>query len=211
MSVPSPVYLFRIIHIDNLPYILNIGKLTTSNHPQADPNYIGIGDQTLIQSRNARIITLPPGGTFAEYVAFYFGPRSPMLYNIKNGFQGVAKLPQEKIIYLVSTFDQIQKNSLPYLFFDGHGYHELSSPYNNPKDLGQIDWQMVKATQWNDTVEDSDRKRRKQAELIVHNEVPVDCLAGIAVYNDSAKQKVELMVQNAQKNFKVIVKKSWYY
>ncbi len=95
MSIPSPIYLYRIIHIDNLQYILNKGALTCPSHSEADKKYIGIGDDTLKEHRKEKTILLKPNGTFSDYVAFYFGRRAPMLYNIKNGFQGVTKRCQE--------------------------------------------------------------------------------------------------------------------
>ncbi len=211
MPVPSPVYLYRIIHISNLPYILKLGKITTSVHPDADPNYEGIGDKTLIQSRSGKRIILPPGGTFTDYVSFYFGQRSPMLYNIRFGFMDVKKCPQEEIIYLVTTMEEIEKENLPYVFFDGHGYHNFSEIYNKRSDLKQIDWKTAKAIQWNDTAEDTDRKRRKQAEFLVHREVPLTSILGIAVYNEKSRIAVEEMIEKSKKKIKVIVKNNWYY
>jgi len=111
MPVRENIYLYRITHIDNLDYILNTGKITCPNHPQANPGYINIGDTTLIRSRNAREINVEPNGNFSDYIAFYFGARSPMLYNIQKGFQGVTKRNPENIVYLVSTFDEIKKQA----------------------------------------------------------------------------------------------------
>jgi len=117
MSIPSPIYLYRIIHIDNLQYILNKGALTCPSHSDADKKYIGIGDDTLKEHRKEKTILVKPNGTFSDYVAFYFGRRSPMLYNIKNGFQSVTKRPQDKIIYIVTSFEKIQELKVPYVFF----------------------------------------------------------------------------------------------
>jgi hypothetical protein len=80
MSIPSPIYLYRIIHIDNLPFIISRNEVTSPSHKSADPGYIGIGDDSLIAHRKTMSIPLKPGGTFNDYIAFYFGKRSPMLY-----------------------------------------------------------------------------------------------------------------------------------
>ena len=85
MNVTNPIYLYRIIHINNLEYILKLGKLTCLNHQKADNDFIRIGDSTLIKSRNNKTIPVCPKGSFSDYVSFYFGARSPMLYNIQKG------------------------------------------------------------------------------------------------------------------------------
>ncbi len=58
---------------------------------------------------------MDPGGRFSDYIAFYFGARSPMLYNIYHGFNDVPKRPQEEIIYIIATFEKILEYN--YLMF----------------------------------------------------------------------------------------------
>ncbi len=211
MSIPENILLYRIIHVDNLRHILDIGKITAPNHPQKDDDYISIGNSTLIESRREREITLPPKGAFNDYVSFYFGPRSPMLYNIWKGFQGVKKRSQEDIIYLVSSYDKIKEIGCRYVYFDGHGYHNLSQIYSDDEGLKEIDWKAVKETNWQDTAENPDLKRRKQAELLVHSEAPLKAIIGIACYSEEVKRKIDNEIQ--RKNLKLVckVRKKWYY
>ena len=86
------IYLYRITHFSNLEHILRNGLLCP-NHPNADPNYCGIGDKSLIQVRDKIEVPISPGGILRDYVAFYFGPHSPMLLQIKTGNNGIPKLP----------------------------------------------------------------------------------------------------------------------
>lgn len=44
----TKTWLYRIVHIDNLKYILEHGMFNRS-HANADPDYINIGDSGLIQ------------------------------------------------------------------------------------------------------------------------------------------------------------------
>ena len=65
--------IFRMVHFDNLEYVLRNG-MCTRNHTLADPDYINIGDSDLISQRQeypAKIV--PPGGNLGDYVPFYFG------------------------------------------------------------------------------------------------------------------------------------------
>lgn len=211
MSIPERKYLYRIIHIDNLKYILSIGKLTCPSHLEADQNYVGIGDNSLKQSRSNKQIQITPYGTFSDYVAFYFGYRAPMLYNIKNGYLGVTKRPQEDIIYIVSSVEKIVELDLDFVFFDGHGYHNFSQAFNDDNYLDRIDWEIVKADQWSDTEEDPDRKRRKQAEFLIKQELDINAILGIATFNDNALKKVNNELNNHAIEIKTVAMSKWYY
>jgi hypothetical protein len=211
MTIPSPIYLYRIIHIENLPFIIRRNEITCSSHKGADPNYIGIGDDSLIAHRKTLSIPLRPGGTFNDYIAFYFGKRSPMLYNIKNGYQGVTRRSQDEIIYIVTSFDKVKEFRVPYVYFDGHGYHHLSQVFNNEEGLAYIDWQTVGASKWFDSEDDPDRKRRKQAEFLIYQSLPFQAIFAIATYSDRTKIVVEKMTRDVNKELKIIVKEQWYY
>src|SRR5687768_4190447 len=82
---PEKALIFRIVHIDNVRWILKNGGLYCRNSGKRDPKYVNIGDPELIQKRAVRTIPIPPGGTFSDYVAFYFTPFSVMAYKIKTG------------------------------------------------------------------------------------------------------------------------------
>jgi hypothetical protein len=211
MSIPSPIYLYRIIHIDNLPFIIRRNEITCPSHRRANPNYIGIGDDSLIAHRKTMPTLLKPGGTFNDYIAFYFGKRSPMLYNIKNGFQGVTRRSQNEIIYLVTSLDKVKEFRIPYVYFDGHGYHHLSQVFNTEEGFAYIDWKTVHASKWFDTEDDPDRKRRKQAEFLIYQSLPLQAIIAIATYSNRAKQNVERILGNVNKELNIVVKEEWYY
>ena len=190
MIIPEKIYIYRLTHIENLDYILTKNKIICPNHPDAEKDYINIGDKSLIENRKEKVINLEPGGTFSDYVAFYFGARSPMLYEIQKGYNGVEKRDPEELIYLVSDFTTIKLLNIQYIFTDGHAYNHLSQFFNEEKDLKEIDWKAVNLVKWNDTEEDPDRKRRKQAEFLIHRELQFSAIIGIAVYNENAKSRV---------------------
>lgn len=211
MPIPNPIYLYRIIHIDNLKYILQTGVITSPTSDFADPNYIGIGDASLKLERKIREIPVEPFGTFSDYVAFYFGSRSPMLYEIYHGYNGVTKRNQEEIIYLVSSYEKVEELGLPYIYFDGHGYHKFSQVYNSRAGLEMVDWEAVKSKQWFDTEMDPDKKRRKQAEFLIFNDVPLPAIIGIGVYNKSAEEKTHRLLSEENIDIKTVVIPNWFY
>ncbi len=211
MNIPSPIFLYRIIHINNLEKILYEGKLICPAGIEKDNNYISIGDNTLIKSRRNKTIDISPFGDFSDYISFYFGYRSPMLYNIQNGYNNVTKRKPEEIIYLVTSFDEIKRRNTKYVFTDGHGYHHLSQFFNVENDLNNVDWKVAKSNFWFDNEDDPDRKRRKQAEFLVHKELDLSAIKQIAAFNKKAVDKVTELLQKNNINIKISIKSEWYY
>ena len=72
---------------------------------------------------------------------------------------------QEPIIYLVSTAQRVVNSGAGFVFSDGHGIAAYTGWYDDLEDLDEVDWQIVYANYWKDTVEDMDRQRKKQAEI----------------------------------------------
>lgn len=204
MAVPVKIWLYRITHFANLPHILQHG-LTVSGHPNADPNFVGIGDHTLISVRKDKTVPAPPGGHLSEYVPFYFGPHSPMLLQIITGNQGVRKRPQGEILYLITSVESLQAAGCVFCFTDGHAWENVTQYYHDPADFDKVDWAMVKEKQWANTEEDFDRKRRKQAELLVKNWVPVNCVEFILAYNEQRLTFAQKAVAKAGLNIPVLL------
>lgn len=203
--------LYRITHIDNLEHIVKLGKITSPNNEMRDPEYIGIGDNSLIDHRSHRQVPLPPHGTFRDYISFYFCNRSPMLFVIQKGFNEVKKRAPEEIIYLVTNYSRIKNSGKPFMFFDGHAIESISSCYNDDSGLEEIDWNIIDDQYWKETEEDPDRKRRKQAELLVYNELSLNDLLGIAAYNQEALEKIQNIFLKNDVNLHSNIRKDWYY
>lgn len=75
---PEKALIFRIVHIDNVEWILRNG-LHCRNSAAKDPQYCCIGDTELIEKRAQWEVLISPGGTLSDYIPFYFTPYSPML------------------------------------------------------------------------------------------------------------------------------------
>jgi hypothetical protein len=210
---PNIVKVFRIVHIDNVDYLLTNGMFTRT-HVNADPKYINIGDSGLIAQRNTYPVSItPPNGVLGDYVPFYFGPLSPMLLNIKTGYRGITCRPQNDIVYIICRVDALVANCADWCYTDGHAKTAITEFYNNLVNLCEVDWNMVAERHWRNTEEDFDRMRRKQAEFLVKNQVPVNCIESIVVYNDACKIFVENIINRLGLNIIVRVNpnNNFYY
>jgi hypothetical protein len=189
MSDLSKIYLYRMTHIENIPHVLQNG-ITHADSENKNPDFIPIGDSSLISSRNSFLI--PNGRLMGDYIPFYFGPRMPMLYVIQFGRNGVAKTEPSKIVYCVTAVSQIIKHQLDFVFTDGHAIAGLSSFYY-PKNIERIediiDRVAISSHYWKNE-NDLDLKRRMEAEFLVLGDIPASAIIGYFIYNDEAKERM---------------------
>lgn len=199
-------YAFRITHIDNIPHILKNG-LVKADSPLHDENYVPIGDPQIIGLRGDIEVK---GYRIGDYIPFYLGPRSPMLYVIQHGYNGVQRVEPEKIVYCVIRLDDLINNNIDCIFTDGHAVSFLTSFYSRDK-LSSINeivkFDDVYSSQWN-SEEDLDLKRRKEAELLIKNDLPVQFLRGFVVYNNKAK---DFLIEKGVADNMIAVMPSYYY
>ena len=100
--------LYHITHIDNLPRIIAEGGLLCDRlRVQTDVTIKGIAYQHIKDRRAKRIVPIAAQGTLADYVPFYFAPRSPMLFTIHKGKVIGYTEGQKPVIYLVSSVDKV--------------------------------------------------------------------------------------------------------
>jgi hypothetical protein len=148
-----------------------------------------------------------------DYVAFYFGPRSVMLYQLHTGWVEGYREGQEPSIHLVSTCQVVAASNLRFVFSDGHGLARLTAWYDQLADLDEVDWDATYATWWKDTLEDMDRQRRKQAEFLVHRSCPWGLVTEIGVHNETARLRAEsaLAARGLGGTVRIQVRTEWYY
>lgn len=87
-------YAFRILHIDNMPHVMKY-DLVHNDSPFARDSFVPIGDMSVMDARSTK--QLPDGSFLSEYIPFYLGPRSPMLYNIQISEKITVNMIQRKV------------------------------------------------------------------------------------------------------------------
>lgn len=172
----AEIKVYRRIHIDNIPHVLQNG-ITHKNSQNKNPNFITIGDISLIDTRSSKQVSVDNGNflnfnvpliTLGNFIPFYFGIKMPMLYVMQNGGNFVERAtPAKDIVYLVCSLNHIIKLNRDCYFSDGHATDNLTTFYDRSKinDLPTIiDWSAVKAPYWGGQ-ENLNIKRKKQAEF----------------------------------------------
>ena len=212
--VPIPTPIYRFLHVENLAVVLQRGALHAPNHcPQDGMAYKTIHNLDIQNERRIKRVRCGPGGVIHDYVSFYFGPRSPMLFQLHTGRLAGYNETQEPLVYLVSDAQVVAQSGARFVFSDGHGIAAFTDWYDDLARLNEVDWEAVNARYWADTTQDMDRQRRKQAEFLVYQRCDWTLIHEIAVINQAMKSKVEGVVGGFKAALRrpVNVRPDWYY
>jgi hypothetical protein len=207
---PENGLIFRIAHIDNVPWILDHG-LHCRNTPKHDPKYVEIGNPELIQKRTHRVVFIPPGGVLSDYVPFYFTPHSPMLLNIKTGHNGITQRPMSDIVIMVSSLPALVARKIPFVFTDRHAYLQTASFFSDLAQLDRIPWALLQSRDFQRDPYDPGKIERYQAEALVHRHLPITGLSGIICHGDAQKKILQAEVEKRRQTLQVAVKPDWYF
>ena len=207
----SDLWVFRIIPIENLESDLRHGLFAKNSAP-SNPKRMVIGNTEIIGERDNRIVKCFSDTVVNDYVPFYFSVRTPMLFNIKTG-RGVPQRDQKDIVYICCKLTDLTTSKFQWCFTDGNAAKKITKFYNDLKHLDKVDWKSIGSTDFasNNVDGDEDRIRKKHAEFLVKDKVPVKRLSGLAVINRTVKSDVEVIVQKCNLAIEVKVKPQFYF
>lgn len=206
---PEKALIWRIVHRDNLPWILDNGLHCANSNVQS-PNYINIGNVDLIGKRRHRIVPIPPSGTLADYVPFYFTPFSVMMKNIHSGW-GVQKRANEEIVILVSNLHHLRTLGKTFVFTNAHAYPDWTNYYNDLEQLKQIDWKILQSRDFKRDPDDPRKMERYQAEALIFQHLPIQGLIGIVCYTEELKLNIEQETRARGLELQVVARTGWYF
>jgi hypothetical protein len=207
---PDKALIFRIVHCDNLPWILDHG-LYAKNGEKMDPNYRDIGNPDLIDKRSRRAVPIPPGGTLSDYVPFYFTPFSIMMLNIKTGYGGVKHVPNQEIAILVSSLHRVKELGLRFVFTNQHAYLAAAEYFSELSDLDRIDWPLLQSRDFRHDPDDPGKKERYQAEALIWKHVPLDALLGICCHNETVRSALQAGIDRRELKLRIQAQPTWYF
>jgi ssDNA thymidine ADP-ribosyltransferase, DarT len=210
-DVPRPVRIMHFTHISNIPGIFEANELRcfkdAKHSQQAD-----ISDPDMQKERARKIIPVTSAGELHEYVPFYFAELSPMLYRRTDEY---GRIPQAihqplEFVYLVVLARDVLDAGLQYVFTDRHPISPLANFYNQPAEIGRVDWRVMRSPIWkNDPTRYPDRRTRRMAEFLVRGSLPWSLVAYLVVHNAQVASKIETLIKSVPKQ--IHVNPQWYY
>ena len=201
--------ILRIAHKAHLQWLLQHG-LVCSSAIDRDPAFVSIGNQEVIDRRRSKAVPVPPGGTLADYVPFYFTPFSPMLYNIETGW-GVTKRPNHEIVLLVSSFQAAADAGRPVVFTDRHALLQTARFFSGRNELSNVDFDLLRTRDFRRDENDPEKFDRYQAEALVFEHLPVSALLGMACYTEEARAEIDRLTNDVGLKVQAVVRSGWYF
>ena len=134
-----------------------------------------------------------------------------MLLMIKTGHRFVEQRSQSELVYLICGLKRIRNAGLEFIFTDRNAKLELASFYRDPADLSEIDWEVVRSRYWSNTEADLSRMERKQAEFLVREYVPVDCIDAIVTYDDATERRIKELTATFAPQIRVVTDRKHQY
>lgn len=207
---PDKALIFRIVHVDNLSWVVEHG-LQCRNTPNPNRDYVSIGDPEIIDERAQRRIPIEPGGSYGDYVPFYFTPYSIMMYNIKTGY-GVPQRPNDDILICVASLHGLHQEGRDIVFTNQHACSAGLEFSNNLADLETlVDWPLLQSRNFKKDPEDPGRGLRYQAEAMVRSDIPLDSLRGIVCHSETVLTKIRATVSPHYPNLSLKALPGWYF
>ncbi|NMD42240.1 MAG: DUF4433 domain-containing protein [Firmicutes bacterium] len=211
---PDTPYIYHITDVSNLSSIIEDGGLWSDAEmvKQSKP-VLSVGMNPIKQRRFRLPVKCYPHDRVADYVPFYFCPRSIMLFIIhcSNHPDLVYRGGQGQIIHLEADFCKVinwansSRNRWAFTHANASAY--LTEFHNRLDDLGEIDWEAVAARDF--------RARRvregKQAEFLVYQFFPWHLIQRIGVSSEPVQEQVAGALAGASHRPKVQILHRWYY
>ena len=207
---PEKALIWRIVHRDNLPWILDHG-LSSGSYSEKSDNWVNIGNPELIEKRARHLVPIAPHGFLNDYIPFYFTPFSVMMKNIHSGWGGIKKRDNSEIVILVSQLSHLKSCGIPFIFTDSHAYYQWANFYSDTEDLNRIDWSILQARDFKRDAEDPAKFERYQAEALIHQHCPIEGLVGMICYTDEVKAGIQQLVVKRELDLQIHTRQGWYF
>jgi hypothetical protein len=202
---------YHFTHIDNLDAVFLHRALCCDSIVQASGT-LARETADLEMKERRRNVEVPVGGVLADYVPFYFAPLSPMMLNLATGRIPGYEQGQTPFVFVVVDVDDVIRSGAACVATDGHPVSPFTSFLNDREAIEDgVDWDLMRETYWNDTDDDGDRMRRRQAEFLVRDTLPIAAILGLGVRTDTMKGAVESKATAAGLQVQVLVRPGFYY
>lgn len=205
--------LFHMTTLDHLPSIVADGRLLCDVALDGrGPSGPSIGHSHMKQKRRGIAVPVPPGGVVGDYVPFYLAPRSPMLY--ANHMGAVLSRPsgQDGIVYLVT--DVARLRDLPDVVLTSKHPErrpQFTDDLTRLNDPDFIDWDVMFDPDFRAREDDTDRKDRRQAEVLVRFEVPLGAFLGLVARTEEDLAAARAACEAAMSGWHFKVRADWYF
>lgn len=211
-----PIPVLHFTRIEHLSSIVTDGLLADSGAHEIGRLSVEVGNANIKARRSSRPVPVDPGGVVADYVPFYFAPRSPMMFAIHSGNVPTYQEGCGRLIYLASTVERLSALELPIVLTDRNAvldYADFVSYAHDTTVLEEdfIDWNVMRARYWSNTPEEPERRERRMAECLVHRRVPWEAFTGVIAASDDVAEEAASTLNRLEVSTPTSVRGGWYF
>lgn len=206
---PDPIRIYHFTHLRNLPGIIEEGLWSDAACRREGLTQVEIGSAGIRERRlNLSVGDVGPGGCVGDYVPWYFGPRSPMMFTLsRNNYEYQQGF--DEVVYLVSSVRRIVSLGRAWIASDRNAALTLAEFTDDEASLGShISWDVIAARYWTDFPDGADLRA---AEFLVHEYVPWEAVRAIVTKTENTRAMVEDMVAGLDHSPPVTVRSQWYF
>jgi len=189
----------HMTHLSNLPSILREGELR-SHTLMAGRDHRSVANEDVQAGRAAKVVPLS-GRALHDYVPLYFGVKTPMV--------AVNQDQNEAIVFLRFSLD-VFLSIAGVVISDGNARSNVTRFFLFAKidDLSVLDVAAIHTYKY---ARDPELKRKKQAEILVPDHLPMAQLFDIICFSVEARSRVLEILDNFGINKPVYVGAHYYF
>lgn len=238
-AMPAPRFIFRMTHYLDCARFFADRQIRSKNHGQSQLCH-QTSYASIVNRRGTEFRT-PCGRAINDHVAFYFSPLTSMAYTIHMGNvdlvdpNGVVrgKATMDDRVFFVAGVNRFVNSQLPFWFSDT-ACNSQSPPPRFEADVAKIethvDWSLFDDGSYaagipeigytgvtryfanrDDPPRYQDRARKRMAEFLVRDAIPLSMFDCIITKTDWIKAQVESMMHAAGVDLPVLVKRGCYF
>lgn len=212
MPRPRPTQVMHFTHVDHLSTIVELGLLCDAQAHRDGVLVTEVGDHGVKRRRRARPVPCVPGGFVADYVPFYYAPRSPMMFKIERGGVTTYQDGCAELVYLVTSVERLADLGQTLVFTDSNAALKVARFSHDLAEIEKlIDWPLMLARMWKSTPDDPDRMDRRMAECLVHGAVPWAAVESVVAKSDACASTARRVLATVGATTPVVVRPGWYF
>ncbi|WP_374757142.1 type II toxin-antitoxin system toxin DNA ADP-ribosyl transferase DarT [Micromonospora chalcea] len=206
---PDPINVYHFTHLRNLPGIFQDGLRSDASCRREGLTQVQVGSAGIRERRlQLPIGNVGPGGCVGDYVPWYFGPRSPMMFTLsRNNYEFQEGF--DEVVYLVSSVPRIIALGGQWVASDRNAALNLAEFTDDEHELSHhISWEVIEARYWPDFADGADLRA---AEFLVHEWVPWEAVEVVATKTSATRVAVEKLTNGLHHAPPISVRRDWYF
>jgi len=189
---------YHMTHMENLRPILQAGELRSYNLMKGQ-SYRNLANED-VQAGRAAIVVSASKKPLHDYVPLYLGFKTPMV--------AINQAHNEDLLFLRFSLDILATPGS--IVSDGNARSNASKFYlfSGPDVFSNLDVAAVRSVKY---AKDSELKRKKQAEILIPDRLPMSQMLDMICYSESAQTRALSILSEFDIKKTVKINQGWYF